>query len=122
MYGSPQDARFRMGERGSHVLSCSDLFSGAVTIVIPRTDDQIARCGLRSLGRGRFEEMIAIGAMWVCDARVFRKLHFRTVKSCHIFHAMSVFPVAVHRVLFFFVMSCEIVHPKGTFKICYGAV
>ena len=64
-----------MGERGSHVgshvLSCSDLFSGAVTIVIPWTDDQIVRCGLRSLGRGRLEQMVAIGAVRVRVMRVF---------------------------------------------------
>ena len=47
------------------------VFSGAVTIVLLWTDDQIVRCGLRSLGRGRFEEMVAIGAVWVCVMRVF---------------------------------------------------
>ena len=107
-----------MNEFGSHVLSCSDLFSGAVTIVIPWTDDQIVRCGLRSLGRGRLEQMVAIGAVWVRDACVFRKLHFGAVKSLHIFHALSAFPVVVHRVLFF-VLSCRVnlLTRKGAFKI-----
>ena len=86
----------------SRVLTC---FSGAVTSVIPRTNDQVVRCGLGSLGRGRLEQMVAIGAVWVRDACVFRKLHFGTVKSLHIFHALCAFPVAVHRVLFF---SCHV--------------
>ena len=89
----------------SRVLTC---FSGAVTSVIPRTNDQVVRCGLGSLGRGRFEEMVAIGAaVWVRDAHVFRKLPFGAVKSLHIFHALSAFPVAVHRVLFF-LLSCHV--------------
>ena len=96
-----------MNEFGSHVLSCSDLFSGASTIVIPWAEDQIVRCGLRSLGRGRLEQMVAIGAVWVRDACVFRKLHLGAVKSLHIFHALSAFPVAVHGVLFF-LLSCHV--------------
>ena len=54
----------------------------------------------------------------VCDARVFRKLHFRHLKYFHIFHALSAFPVAVHRVLFPF-LSCHVKlrTRKGPFKI-----
>ena len=89
-----------LGRMFSHPLT---FFSGAVTIVIPWTEDQIVRCGLRSLGRGRLEQMVAIAAVWVRDACVFRKLHFGAVKSLHIFHALSAFPIAVHRVLF---LSC----------------
>ena len=41
-------------------------------------------------------------AVWVHDAYVSPKLPFGAVKSFHIFHALSAFPVAVHRVLFLF--------------------
>ena len=123
MYGSVDRVRkserytfqielMNLGRMFSHPLT---FFSGAVTIVIPWTDDQIVRCGLGSLGRGRLEQMVAIGAVWVRDACVFRKLHFGAVKSLHIFHALCAFPVAVHRVLFFrVVMSCEIADAKGS--------
>ena len=51
MCGSPKDARFRMGERGSYAISCSDFLSATMMIVILRRDDQEVRNGSRSGGR-----------------------------------------------------------------------
>ena len=103
MCGSLKATLSRLGERGSHVVSCSGLFFARrddCASLDGRSDCQVRVAFTWTWKvRGDGRDWRRVGA---CDARVFRKLHFRPMKSFHIFHALSAFPVAVHRVLFLF--------------------